>query len=138
MQGVRASQIGHPACLMHDYFFFHPLLKHKSRHMGWTEISLLEVCVLMQKSVALTVLPTHPRSIEFDHSHFQRVHHASQSLVFQKHLPRCHDNDYLVISLAGATACIKDFIPVETEVERYFTGQSTSAKLEMPELVAGC
>lgn len=83
--------------------------------MGWRESSLLYICALMQKGVALMVLPTHLRSIEFDHSRFQGVHHISQSTVFQKHLPRCHDNDYLVTSLAGVTAFIKDFIPVETE-----------------------
>lgn len=75
--------------------------------MGWTETSLPYIWALM-------VLPTHPRSIEFDHSHFQGVHHISQSMIFQKHLPRCHDNDYLVISPAGVMA-VKDSIPVETE-----------------------
>lgn len=129
------SQTGHPASLMHGYFFFHPLLKHKSRHMGWMETSLPYICALMQKSMTLMVLPTHPRSIEFDPSHVQGVHHISQPMVFQKHLPRCHDNDYRVNSLAGVMA-FEDFIPVEKEAKRYLMGQAMSAELEM--LIAGC
>lgn len=43
-KGARESQTGHPAGLMHDYFFFHPPLKHKSRHIGWTETSLRYIC----------------------------------------------------------------------------------------------
>lgn len=85
--------------------------------------------------MTLMVLPTHPRSIEFDHSHFQGVHHISQPIAFQKHLPRCHDNDYLVNSLVGVMP-FKDFIPVEKEAKRYFMGQAMSAELEM--LIAGC
>lgn len=82
--------------------------------MGQMETPLHYICALMQKSGALVGLPTHPRNIELDHRHFQGVHHSSQSMVFQKHLPRCHDNNYLV-GLAGVMAFIKDFFPVETE-----------------------
>lgn len=53
------------------------------------------------------LLPTHPRHVEFDLSHFKGVQHVSQSMVFQKHLPRYHGNDYLVISQSGVMAFIK-------------------------------
>lgn len=82
--------------------------------MGRMETPLPYICALMQESVALVGLPTHPGSIELDHRCFQGAHHSSQSMVFQKHLPRCHDNNYLV-SLDGVGAFSEDFFPVETE-----------------------
>lgn len=78
------------------------------------ETSLSNTWAYKQKNVALTFLPTHLRSIEFDLSHFEGVHHISQLMVFYKHLSRYHDNDYLV-SLSGVMAFIKDFIPVEKQ-----------------------
>ena len=65
------------------------------------------------KNMALMLLPTHPRHVEFDLSHFKGVQHVSQSMVFQEHLPRYHGNDYLVISQSGVMAFIKASIPVE-------------------------
>lgn len=86
------------------------------------------------------LLPTHPRHVKFDLSHFKGVQHVSQSMVFQKHLPRYHGNDYLVISQSGVMAFIKASIPCGREKKKKkscFMGQTTSSELEMSVLLKG-
>lgn len=90
--------------------------------------------------MALMLLPTHPRHVEFDLSHFKGVQHVSQPMVFQKHLPRYHGNDYLVISQSGVMAFIKASIPVEGKKKKkeLFYGTNYIFRARNVSVAEGC